>query len=536
MSKMISLIKACMTDNMSLFKIKKKDKTKKSGKGLAIFLFLILGFSVYSYANMFLDSLIPVHMEHVLLALIGMIVAILIVMEGVYKAGSLLFNCKDDDLLLSLPIRKSTVVFIRILKFYVFELLYGSLFMIPAVIAYATRVSVQPTFYIVFVSALLLLPMIPIAISSVIGVLTSASSTKFKNKSIIQIIVTMIALVAVLYVSLNLQGLLNNFGENAAVINDSISKIYYPAAEYAKLSTNFDIKEFLLFALIHILVFIATIFLISKVYFKINSRLKKVQKSSGKKSYKMNVNKPQIAFIKKEFKRAINTPVLITNAIFGMVLFVIACIAVAIKFDAIYTIPQDQIPISIEQITSNIPIILMMLISFGSLTSSITSSMISLEGKAFTTLKSLPVKPYTIIMAKVYTAVLMMMPFVIVGDIIFFVRFKFNIIEILLTLIASILLPFIAEILGILINLKYPEMKADTDAEVVKQSSSSTVSTMLGFLLVMVITSLLGSTFAIKCPVTIGLVIADIVFFLIFIIMLRRVKTKGVKRFNEIDV
>ena len=102
MKKMMSLIKACMTDNMSLFKIKKKDKSKKNGKGLTIFLLIIVGLSIYSYANTFLDALIPNHMEHVLFSLFGLLVTILIIIEGVYKAGALIFNCKDDDLLLSL--------------------------------------------------------------------------------------------------------------------------------------------------------------------------------------------------------------------------------------------------------------------------------------------------------------------------------------------------------------------------------------------------------------------------------------------------
>ncbi len=536
MNKMISLIKATMTDNMSLFKIKKKDKAKKSGKGLTILLFIIMGFSIYNYASMFLEALIPYHMEHVLFSLFGLIVAILIIMEGIYKVGSLIFNCKDDDMLLSLPIKKSTIVFIRILKFYTFEVLYGSLFLIPAIIAYVTRVSVSPIFGVVSVLAILLLPVIPIAISTVVGVITTATSAKFRNKSIIQIIVSMAALIGILYLSFNMQGLMINMGENAGKINDAISKFYYPAAAYSKLCVNFDIRELFIFIGVNILVFLATIFVISKVYFKINSSVKITQKSNSKKNYNMKVNKPQIALIKKEFKRAINTPVLITNAVFGMVLLVIACIAVAIKFDAIYTIPQENLPFTPDKIKEYVPIILVMLLTFGSLTSSTTSSMISLEGKAFTTLKSLPVKPYTVIMSKVHTAILMMMPFVIISDLIFYIRFKFNIIDILLTTIASILLPFIAELIGILVNLKCPELKADTDAEVVKQSRSANISTMLGFILMMIISGILVTPIAMGCSVTYVLIGADILFSFMVFLLIKRAKGKGTKRFNNIDI
>ncbi|MBQ3408798.1 MAG: hypothetical protein IJH12_06325 [Clostridia bacterium] len=536
MKKMMSLIKACMTDNMSLFKIKKKDKSKKNGKGLTIFLLIIVGLSIYSYANTFLDALIPNHMEHVLFSLFGLLVTILIIIEGVYKAGALIFNCKDDDLLLSLPIRKSTVVFIRILKFYTFEVLYGSLLLIPANIAYATRVSTTSVFYLISVVAIFVLPMIPIAISSIIGVITSATSTKFKNKSIIQIIISMIALVGILYLSFNLQGLIANIGSNAAVINETISKYYYPVGIYSKLYINFDIREFLIFIGINILVFTAMIFVISKVYFKVNSGLKRIQKNNGKKSYKVRCNKPQVALVKKELKKAFNTPVLIINAVLGMVLLVIASVAVAVKFNDILNIPQAQMPFTPEKLNSCIPIILVLLVTFGSLTSSITSSMISLEGKSFTILKSLPVKPFTIIMDKVYTAVFMMMPFVLVSDLIFYIRFKFNIAEIILTLIASILLPFIAELIGILVNLRYPEMRADTDAEVVKQSGSSNISTMIGFLFIIAVTAILMSAVLNGGQSLICLATADVVFLLICVWLLKRAKTKGVERFKNIDV
>lgn len=305
---------------------------------------------------------------------------------------------------------------------------------------------------------------------------------------------------------------------------------------YSKIATNFSMTDFLIYIGVNILVFAITIFIISRSYFKINSALKRIQKNNTKKAYKIKVNRPKISIIKKELKRAINTPVLITNAVFGLVLFVIACIVVAVKFDAILTIPKESMPITLEQIEVNIPIILFMLIAFGSLTSSITSSMISLEGKSFIILRSIPVKPYTIIMSKVYTALLMMFPFLLVGDLIFYIRFKFDLIEIILTLIASVVMPFVAELIGILVNLKYPVLDAQTDAEVVKQSGSSNVSALIGLLLVMIIISVSGGAIAMGLKAVISLAILDAVFLVLLIWLLRRARTKGVERFNRIDI
>ena len=160
---------------------------------------------------------------------------ILTIIEGIYKSSNLLFNCKDDNLLFSLPINKRTVLFIRIFKFYIFELLYNSMFLIPAMIAYIRWTNVSPTYYLTSFIGLLLFPMIPIAISCAIGMFISLVSSKFKKKNIVQIIVTTLFLLGVLYISFNLEGLIIKISENATSINDIITKLYYPAGLYIKL-------------------------------------------------------------------------------------------------------------------------------------------------------------------------------------------------------------------------------------------------------------------------------------------------------------
>ena len=130
------------------------------------------------------------------------------------------------------------------------------------------------------------------------------------------------------------------------------------------------------------------------------------------------------------------------------------------------------------------PVALLGLICCTSFMTSITSSMISLEGKSFNILKSLPIKPYKIIQSKVMTAILIMLPWILIGDIIIFVRFGFDLLSIVFVLVASIILPLIAETIGIIINLKYPRMDAQNDTEVVKQGMSSSLSIFTGMLLI----------------------------------------------------
>lgn len=537
MKKIISLLKACMTQDMSIFKINGKNRKDSTKKFLPIILAIIILVYMYSYAKMIMEPLIQVRMEFVVLTLFVMFTTILTIVEGIYKSSGLLFNCKDDNLLLALPIKKSTVLFIRIFKFYIFEFIYNSLFLIPAMAVYAVHVKVGVSYYITSLSALILLPVIPITLSCIIGCFISLTSSKFKFKNIAQIIITTILLLGVLYLSFNLEVIISNLAQNATSINDIITKIYYPAGLYIKLVTDFSIVNLLIFILINVGIFVLTIFALSMVYFKINSNVKKIKRTNNNSNYKIKTSKPTKALIKKEINRFINSPVFVTNAGFGLVLFVVACILLIIKFDSFGSIlTKFNETLSIEKIKTYIPVILFGLICFASLMSSITSSMISLERKAFNILKTIPIKPFKIIKAKIITAVLIMIPFIFIGDIIIFTKFEFNILELIMILIASVIMPLVAETIGILVNLKYPKMDAVNDTEVVKQSISSTIAVFIGMGLVGLTIFVLFKCIENNLPVDIIIASGVGIYTIIYILLLAYLNKISIKEFNNINV
>ena len=485
MKKIISLIRANMTEGMNLFKISTKKKNTATKILLPIVLTFILMGMMYSYSDLLMQELTKVNMEFVLLTLFVVITSAMTLIEGIYKSGNLLFNCKDDNLLLSLPIRKSTVLFIRVFKFYVFELLYNSVFLLPAIIVYAKYMNPNVVYYLISLIGLLLFPIVPILVSCLLGTITSFISSKFKGKNMVQTVLTIILILLIMYLSYNTENLMSNIAENATSINDFITKLYYPAGAYLELVTDFSLVKLLEFITIHLSVFIITIVLIGNVYFNINSSIKSIRTKKQNKNYKIKTLTPMQALVKKEFSRFINSTVFVTNAGFGLVLFIIGCIFVVIKFDTLaasFMITQPTA--SSGDLSCYIPVLLMGFICLTSFMTSITSSMISLEGKSFGILKSLPVKPYTIIQAKVLTAVITMIPCILIGDIIVFIRFGFDLLSIILILIASVLFPLVSETIGIIINLKYPRMDARNDTEVVKQSMSSALSVFIGMAMI----------------------------------------------------
>ena len=185
------------------------------------------------------------------------------------------------------------------------------------------------------------------------------------------------------------------------------------------------------------------------------SSAKNIKKNNNNsKEYKIKTSTPVKSLIKKEFTRFINSPVFVSNAGFGLVLYIIGCVFVAIKFNSFASqIIETGLVESVEQLTSFIPLLAFAFLCFTAFMTSITSSMISLEGKSFNILKSLPQKPTTIVKAKVLTAIIIMLPCIFIGDLILFIRFKLDILSILLILIASVLLPLISETIGIIVKI-----------------------------------------------------------------------------------
>ncbi|MBR2587765.1 MAG: hypothetical protein IKD77_00985 [Bacilli bacterium] len=485
MKKMFSLVRASMTEGMNLFKISTKKKNTFTKIGLPVFLTLMLMMAMYSYSENMIIQLATVKMEIVLLTLFIMVTSIMTVVEGIYKSGNLLFNCKDDNLLLSLPIRKSTVLFIRMFKFYVFELLYNSIFLIPSMIVYAKYTNPSITYYIVSLIGVVVFPIIPILVSSLIGTIITFLASRFKGKNLAQTILTVIFMLGIMYISYNSNALIMNITDNASSINDFITKIYYPAGAYIELVTNFNPIKLLEFIVVNVCLFVITTMVMGKVYFNINSGVKAINLKKSNKKYTIKSTTPTRTLIKKELNRFVNSPVFITNAGFGLVLFILGCVLITVKFDSLAEIiTKSDAGITLDYIKSYMPTILFGFICLTSFMTSITSSMISLEGKSFELLKSLPLKPYKIVRAKVLTAILIMLPCILIGDAIIFIRFGFDLLSIVFILIASILLPLCAETLGIIINLKYPRMDAKNDTEVVKQSSSSAISVFLGMAII----------------------------------------------------
>ena len=544
MKKLLSLLKATMSQDMSLFRIKARNESRARKIVLPIVLALLVMFSVGSYVAILAEELAPSHLTYIVLTIFIMVTSLLTIIEGVYKSQGILFEARDNELLFSLPITQSKIFFIRIFKLITFQFLYNSLFMLPAIIVYAMYEKTNVSFYLISTVMLVLLPIIPTILGCIFGYIIKGLSAKFKARNIMQVLFTSLILLGIFYVSFNMQGMVANIVQNANSIQEIITKIYYPAGLYINLIQNFNILDLIILLAINIIPAIVFVYVASIFYFKINSKLG--EKGNGNKKVGVakttektyRVRTQLSGLIHKEMKRFFSSPVFMVNAGFGMVLMIAVTFALSINFDGMINSMmqgmETEIPIPIGEIKNMMPKVFYGFVIFISCMTSITSSMISLEGKSFNITKSLPVETEKILLSKVLTSNILSIPIFLICDVIFFIAFKVAIIDIVFILLASIVMPTLTALIGILMNLKYPKMNATSDTEVVKQSMSSMLSVFMGMFVAIlsIAIMIMGNNYNTNLFVALELLTFSIITFMLW----RILKKYGAKRFKEINV
>ncbi len=532
MKKVLSLVKASLSQDMNFFNYSVKSNSGKLKKIIfPIILFILVAFSIGSYAFMMAKALHKVYLTYIVLTLFLFLVVILNFIQGIYKSQGILFEAKDNDLLFSLPIDKSYILFVRIFKLMLFQFLYNLMFLVPAIFCYCYFETPSLGFYFLTLLIMILIPIIPTILSSFLGYIVKLVSSRFKSKKIIQTILSFFIFFGIYLLTMKMDTFVSQLASTAKNLNEIISKIYYPIGTYISLINEFNFWKLYWLFIINILVLTLFIWLGSRYYFRIIMNSKDIKKERVKDA-KFVKRKPIVSLLIKELKRFLSSPVYMFNTSFGLFLILIVSIILCIKGPSILANVLKQYGISKS---FSIPVLFYLLVLFSGFLTSITSSSISLEGKTINITKSLPIKEIDIMNSKILLCMVLELPFLILADLIFFIRFKPSMFYVISIFLVEIVVILLSGVIGLLINLNYPKMNASNDTEVVKQSMSTTLSVFIGIGLF--ILSVLGFVFLTDYISVEKFIVLHIsILFLIFSVLYFLLKRFGLIKYRNINI
>lgn len=527
MSQLLLLLKVDIIRTISLNKLMgNKSKLKIIGTILlGLFLLSSLLVTMGSYTYLGTKFFMNYGLEKYIMPIIYFVCAFTIFYSTIYRAKSYLFNSEDN--IFSMPIKPSTILASRVITLIILSFIPITLVFIPSVITYGVMLKLGVTFYINAIIGYLFMPLLPTILGGIFGYLIGYIASKFGNNKIFETVLTYSAVLLIMFLSFNIQTVAMKFINNVEVINNILNNVGFLINSFMNMLTENSIKDLLIYVSTNILVVLAFIAIFSKSYVKIVQNLK-VEKAKSKYIEKDHKTKGVIAtLLLKEIKMYLSIPIYILNTSFGGVLIFFASIA-TLFYD------KNSLYKMMEIEPSALPIYVLLLagVAFMVAMSNTAACSISIEGKNFWILKTMPIKVKDIFISKFILNILVVSPLSILSIILLGISFELTLLQILTVCLLALVINVVCSMFGLIVNLKYPRLDFPSYQYVVKQSFSTFLAVMVplavffGFVILYSV---------LKMPIDTYILIAFALLLAIIMIEYYILKKWGIKRFNEIN-
>jgi ABC-2 type transport system permease protein len=452
-----------------------KDKKKKRGN-IAIliaigFTFLMLGGYAF-FTNIILVKLNMVNMIPInLLSTASMLVFVLTIL----RSGGFIFDSKDYDMLAAMPIKYSDIVASRVLTIYITCIFFLLFIMLPGIVVYLINISVNFVSAFSLIMSMFIVPIFPLIIGLIIGSLISVVTMRMKKKKTIITILYFVVFLGIMYLSFQsnlseekIGEIVNSVSAKGIFINP-LNILYLNVIETGKGIGFFTIS------LISIGMALLFIKMLGKNLKKINSNINSHASSSNYKMHTLKTTSQKITLYKKELKRYFSSTIYVVNTSFGYVIMIICAIVIFIMgpeaIDKMLGISG-----SITLLSEYGPIIL----AGFAIISTTTTASISMEGKNWWLIMSLPIDTKTLFDSKIMVSLTVSVLPTFISSILFAIVLPINIVEGIVLLIVPQIFNLYVAVLGIAVNSRFPKFKWSAEAEVVKQSTAVIVEMILG--------------------------------------------------------
>lgn len=466
------------------------DKKKRKGKiALTLFIYLALlsllpaCFALAWAMAVGLDALGQVHLLPPLALVIASLSSLF---ASIFKVNGMLFASKDDDLLLSLPVRHSQVIGARLMVMYAMNLLFSLVVLLSSSVAYALFADVSFSFYPISLIAILLAPLLPTIIGSFLGVLVSRLAASFRGARYARLLFLFLFVLAYVYcmtsVTQNAEHMDILLGRWGVLLSDAINRMYPPAALYGSAISQGNWGALAGFALVNILPFAAFALVLERFYTGINTALTTTKAGATFRSDALKRSSPLKALYLKELRRYLTCTVYVFNTAFGLLLALIgmAYLGLSGSLTPIVTLLQMELPGLSLPFDELIGPVLAFIACFMVSTACTTSASISLEGKQLWIIKSMPVSAGQILLSKLLVNLTITLPACLAIGLIADLTLPLSSAHIVMIYLLPAAYSLMIALLGLIVNLKMHRFDWPNETVIVKQSISTFLPILFG--------------------------------------------------------
>lgn len=483
------LIKKQIFQMYSSFFCNRKTGKKRSllSTILVIFLYavLMLGCMGGMFAYMGDSLCIPLHkvgMDWMYMTIFASIAMALGIFASVFNTFNSLYQAKDNDLLLSLPIEPKKIVLARLSGVYLLGTMFSGLVMIPGVLVYGIEAKPGVIPILFAIGLFFAVSLIILVFSCMLGWIVAKIAIKLKNRSFVTVLVSLVFIGLYYFVYFRASAVLNQVAVKSVLYGEKIKGVAYPLYFIGKAGAG-DLSAFLVCLLLAVLLVWITIVVMSKSFLAIATN----QGGTVKVVYKRRKIKAKTvsqALFVKEMKRFTSSANYMLNCGLGTILILVAAGTMLIKGPAAMVVLREVFQGEAFQGEPNlIPLLMCLGLCSMAGMNDITAPSITLEGKCIWIPQSLPVAAWQVLWAKLKVHLcLTIVPVVLCCISAIIVVQPTRMIAVLM-LALPVLYVWFSACFGLVANLLFPNLNWTTEIAAVKQNMVVLLSMLVGMLL-----------------------------------------------------
>lgn len=454
----------------SFFVNKKKNKGRSKTSSIMMvvgyFIFIVVVFG--GLFSMLASSLLPVvdkGYSWMFFSFMGLASVAMGAFGSIFNTYSGLYLAKDNDFLLSMPIPIRYIMASRLLGVYIMGTLYSVLVIVPAIIVYLCHVPLTASALIGSILFVIIISLIVMFLSCALGWVVAKINSKLKNKSIITVIVSLAFLIIYYVLYFKANEIIRNIIANADAYGAKIKGSVYPLYIFGKSGTGDALSTIIVLAVVIILCAL-TYYVIAHSFIKIATSSQNISKKKYTEK-KVKSRSSDSALLTKELSRFFSSPNYILNCGMGILFLIAAGIFVLVKGNWLVDNITDMFGTDCF-----VGVAVAALICLIASMNDMSAPSVSLEGKNIWLAQSLPITPWQAIKAKRSMHLVLTGIPSLICSLCAIVALKPSLLgSIMIIAVPEVFILFFS-MLGLILNIKYPNLKWTNEVTPLKQSFS----------------------------------------------------------------
>lgn len=491
------------------FTAQSRQKKKKSKGMLILFavLYIYVAVVIAGMMCVMFGQLAPVYhaigLDWLYFAMAGLMALMFAVFGSVFSTQSQLYDAKDNDLLLSMPIKPGNILLSRMIPLLLLTVVFAGLVMVPASVMYAILVAFSPLNFVIQLIGLLAVTFLAQAVACLLGWGLHLLLSKV-NKSFASLLYMVVFLGLYFGIYSQAGNIMNSMAAEGAAIASALEAWVWPICALGR-GCSGEPVYFLAFAVICAAVFGAVYYLLARTFLKSAT----TRRSVRRRKLNMAAQKagtPSGAVVFKEWRHFLGSPVYLTNTGIGILMTAALAVAGVIFRGKIMELLELYASMGLE-LYGYLPLVICAMMGFLVSMMFISAPSVSLEGKNLWILRSLPISSKRILEAKLRFHMLMTTPVTVIAAVALAVAYGCGVLEILLCGLVSGLFTVLSGMLGMVCGLRWAKLDWISEAYPCKQGAAAgiTMFAMMGVPLVLAGLYFLLARFGLTAAVFMGL-------------------------------